>query len=355
MFRSTALTVLAALLAFTGLALSDDSAHAGAPGLKHDIVYARKGQIWVMSADGSHQRMLVASGTNPVLSPNRQKIAFVAQPVEEDFEIMVVNVDGSGLTNVSSHPTGDDNHPSWAPNSQRLVYARSGEIYASDIDGSGLVNLTNDPSSDSQPSWLRDGPDQVLFMSNRDGNNEIYVMDADGSNQTNLSNDPANDQSPDWRPGGGKIVFQSIRNGNLDIYVMDPDGSDQTQLTDDPGSDLFPSWQPSFSFILFTSHRTGAPEVWRMDSDGSGEERLTFDNSNASQATWGVLVSGDANCSGFPVDAIDAALVLQLGAGLLSGVRCALDADVNQDGVINALDAALILQHTAGLLPVLPP
>ena len=58
---------------------------------------------------------------------------------------------------------------------------------------------------------------------------------------------------------------------------------------------------------------------------------------------------GDANCDG-GVNSIDAALVLQLDAGLLGALGCELNADVNNDGNINAIDAALILQFTAGLL-----
>ena len=58
---------------------------------------------------------------------------------------------------------------------------------------------------------------------------------------------------------------------------------------------------------------------------------------------------GDVNCDE-SVNSIDAALVLQLNAGLLSSLACADNADVNADGSINSIDAALILQYTAGLV-----
>ncbi|MEX0785453.1 MAG: CAP domain-containing protein [Dehalococcoidia bacterium] len=57
--------------------------------------------------------------------------------------------------------------------------------------------------------------------------------------------------------------------------------------------------------------------------------------------------SGDVNCT-TTTDSVDAALVLQYGAGLLSSLACADNADVNGDGSINALDATLILQIAAG-------
>jgi hypothetical protein len=57
---------------------------------------------------------------------------------------------------------------------------------------------------------------------------------------------------------------------------------------------------------------------------------------------------GDVNCNEM-VSSIDAALILQLGAGLIGSLDCEENADVNGDGRVNAVDAALVLQHVAGL------
>ena len=59
---------------------------------------------------------------------------------------------------------------------------------------------------------------------------------------------------------------------------------------------------------------------------------------------------GDVNCDG-RVNAIDAALILQRDAGLVSTLPCDENADVSGDGRINSIDASLILQREAGLLP----
>ena len=60
---------------------------------------------------------------------------------------------------------------------------------------------------------------------------------------------------------------------------------------------------------------------------------------------------GDANCDG-SVNSIDAALILQLHAGLIDEV-CG-DVDVNGDGVANSIDALLIVQMGLGVWPVEP-
>lgn len=61
---------------------------------------------------------------------------------------------------------------------------------------------------------------------------------------------------------------------------------------------------------------------------------------------------GDVNDDGL-INPIDAALVLQFSAGILSVLPTSDRGDVNQDGIVNAIDAALILQFAAGLLTTL--
>jgi hypothetical protein len=61
---------------------------------------------------------------------------------------------------------------------------------------------------------------------------------------------------------------------------------------------------------------------------------------------------GDVNCS-HQTDPIDAALLLQFGAGLFQTFPCEQNADVNHDGTVNAVDAALVLQYSAGLIATL--
>lgn len=63
---------------------------------------------------------------------------------------------------------------------------------------------------------------------------------------------------------------------------------------------------------------------------------------------------GDVNCDGV-INSVDAALVLQLDAGLITTLLLCAAPDANQDGLINSIDAALILQYSAGLVGNLPP
>ena len=86
---------------------------------------------------------------------------------------------------------------------ERIAFAsdRDGnfEIYVMNADGSNQTNLTNDPAGDLAPIWSPDGS-RIAFASSRDGNPEVYVMNADGSGLANLTGNPDYDGSHAWSP-----------------------------------------------------------------------------------------------------------------------------------------------------------
>jgi uncharacterized protein (DUF885 family)/WD40 repeat protein len=220
-------------------------------------------EIYVMNADGTDPVRLTINPdfveSQPTWSPDGTQIAFISNrnlnvnTFSGRFNIFIMSVPG-GSNTVSSGETlltdigGSNTSPDWSPDGARIAFdsTRDGdyEIYVINVDGSHPVNLTLHPANDTSPTWSPDGS-KIAFVSDRDGNEEIYVMNADGSNPTRLTFREGYDKAPAWSPDGRYIVFYASPEAhNTEVYRMRSDGSEQVRLTDHADFDGFPVWQP---------------------------------------------------------------------------------------------------------------
>ena len=146
----------------------------------------------------------------PAWSPDGSRIAFGTDRdfetsgfTEDAFEIYIVRTDGTDARNITNENVAEDNFPAWSPNGSRIAFhtnrTTNYDIFLMNPDGSALVNLTQHPAGDFLPAWSPNGS-RIAFESNRDGNPEVYVMNADGSGVARLTNHPGIDSFVAWRP-----------------------------------------------------------------------------------------------------------------------------------------------------------
>jgi Tol biopolymer transport system component len=229
-------------------------------------------EIYVMNADGSNQKNISnnpGGDWSPVWSPDGTRIAFFSER-EGKSGIWVMDSDGSNPIPVGT-PPGVNDYPTWSPDSQRIAWNctmgrirpdRTGdfEICVVNVDGSGLTQLTDTEGDNKYPAWSPGGS-QIAFVSDRNGwpslpeyeppgydpeefgDEEIFIMNVDGSNQRNLTNNPREgDSFPAWSPDGTHIVYS--RYGCL--TVLNVATLERTQLSKGgctgQDSGTFPDW-----------------------------------------------------------------------------------------------------------------
>jgi Tol biopolymer transport system component len=246
--------------------------------------------IYLVDVDGSNMERLTSRGVTVgyySYSPDGRRIIFndVATEVPSLF---VINHDGTWETTLLSGRKAFE--PSWSPDGTKIAFQswehEPSEIYIMDVDGGNLTRLTDNSSYDDYPSWSPDGT-KIAFVSDRDGNAEIYVMNADGSNQRRLTNNSAPDFFPNWSPDGTEIVFQSDRDQGRAIYIMNADGTDVCRLTPKTPASNVPSMSPDGTKIIFHSFRdSDKGEIYVMDRDGSNIVRLTNNSTRDVIPRW---------------------------------------------------------------------
>jgi TolB protein len=172
-------------------------------------------EIYVINANGSGTKRLTANGVfdgDPAWSPDGKSIAFSSDR-DGNREIYVMNADGANprrLTNTGGRVSdvlldGLDADPAWSPDGRKIAFDtnRDGdyEIYVMNADGSGERNLTDNASLDALPAWSADGR-ELVFESERaeKGNRDVYVMSANnGTVIDRLTTIAGADEMPDWQ------------------------------------------------------------------------------------------------------------------------------------------------------------
>lgn len=304
--------VLALVLVVTFVA-SPPTGHAAFPGVSGKIAFHsdRDGnwEIYVMNADGSGLARLTNNSVvdlNPAWSPDGTKIVFD----RSRDGIYVMNADGTGQARLTN---SFDTTPAWSPDGTKIVFSsyRDGEpnseIYVMNADGTGQTRRTNNSVIDNDPAWSPDGMKIAFVRAVFGGQSQIYLMNADGSGQAQLSpSDGRLVNGPNWSPDGTKIAYGGGFGfgATADIYVINADGSGQTNLTPStPGSETVPAWSPDSTKIAFVSDRDGInAHIYVMNADGSGQTSLTNNPANNDSPDWQPLPVAFAAFAAFDVE-----------------------------------------------------
>jgi TolB protein len=193
-------------------------------------------RLQVMNADGSGLVGLAAI-REPDLHfqwlPNGTQLVTIAQ-----HELVIVNADGSGQLQLTNNPDGaiHYNHPAVSPDGTRIAFSSQRDvqrdIYVVNIDGTGLTNIVADHNHDDQPVWSPDGT-RLTFV--RDAWS-LWVMNADGSGLMQL---PA-PRDYSWSPDGTRIYF--TRGNVTNLFAIYPDGTGEVQVTAERATGI--DWKP---------------------------------------------------------------------------------------------------------------
>lgn len=236
---------------------------------------------------------------NVSLSHDRMRIAYHATPDENNgalFEIYTVNVDGSNLKQLTNNAI-TDGHPAWSPDDTQIAYAsfrnagKSG-IVIMDVNGNEIADLSGvNADDDNDPEYLPDG--RIVFKTNRFTRNDpawtpfelrMAVMDANGGNIVQLTavngvsdHDPVGDASVALfeRFNKDTLFATDVESGFTawDIIEAQLDGSGEQTLLSDGWVNWLPVFDPSGQYIAYLKSN-GHTACYLMTRSGQELGRL---------------------------------------------------------------------------------
>ncbi|GAB3737415.1 carboxypeptidase regulatory-like domain-containing protein [Spirosoma lituiforme] len=265
-------------------------------------------QIFGATADGAVNQ-LTRSGSNwrPIVSPNRQKIAFISN-TDTELQLYLMNLDGSNRQQVTTVPiaglSAADLSFCWSPDGTQLLYPSNDRLYAVRTDGTGLrvVSRTRTGRVWAGCDWT---PQGNLIAARTTGtdlyDNELAVFSSDGSaNRVVYTRRDARVGNPVFSVNGRQLLFsadstnfQNEQGRQLDarLYLLDLSSTAVTDLSRAQSStggstqsnkiagtnDLEPRFSPTGGNIIFTNtDNTGLNQrtVYIADTDGRNRKVL---------------------------------------------------------------------------------
>src|SRR5437763_4831991 len=246
--------------------------------------------LWIMSADGSHQRFLI-KGSSARWSPDGTRIAYLADGEPKGTQVFVRWMDAEGavtqITRVEETPA--DAH--WSPDGKAISFAML-------VPDSTLWKISM-PQPPAGAKWtaaprvvddLHYRQDRVGFM--KQGFTHLFVVPAEGGTPRQLTAGHWNVGARfdalsgrvgyDWTPDGKTRVFDGLRDTTGDdqyrvarIYALDVATGAIRALVSRPGYWADPTVSPDGRTVAFTgydssehTHRTS--DLYTIGIDGSG-------------------------------------------------------------------------------------
>ncbi len=155
------------------------------------------------------------------------------------------------------------------------------EIYRIDSDGDNLTRLTYEKQDDYSPAWAPDGSGYV-FISNRDNplKSNLYYSEINSAEAVALTNEFDKVYSPSFNPTGNEILFLGLKDEEKNLYVIDKNGENLRRLKDIYQEIVMPSWAPNGRQIAFVSDHMNSSEIFLLDLADMKSYPIT-DNYNA--------------------------------------------------------------------------
>ncbi len=280
------------------------------------IAFIRSGNIWIMDADGTNQRMVCeVNNADGRLSwsPDNRQIVFTRSGLvdlkgpdmaggrHKIYDLFLCSLDSADAGNTKYWTRLTEKlgarGPEWSSDGNRILFWN--DMNADRISARGpnyqlcYVNLQDKQVELLRPNWqqteelflvtptVNDSADLafVFFDELRPGGLVVLSHEDIAISLDSIGSLAAKNQglvAPSWSPDGQWLAAIGADSINVGLYILSPDLADKRLVKKMPDHTPIGTYPPSFSsdskWLVFG---TGDGSIWVCDTDGNSLRRLT--------------------------------------------------------------------------------
>ena len=254
-------------------------------------------QIWTVRPNGEGRRQLThvtgeASAFHPTFAPRAGRIAFVVHEDGSNDQVWVMRADGTHQRVLVAEPDWSDGGPSFTPDGQRVLYSRCGnyvafywtcKIVSVKLDGTGRRTVVGGLWHHTDPVASPDGK-RIAYISDEGGYDaQIWVARADGSRRHRLPMRISMERVM-WSPDSTRLVFTEFRHGS--VWIVNVDGSGLRKIAPD---DIFAAWSPNGARIVMKAgDGPGLLPLVTVNTRGRDRHRVVPASLGPGYSDWGI-------------------------------------------------------------------
>ena len=264
---------------------------------------------WIFVSVGILPFLISCRETKTAEAPPDWKIAYNVRenPDADDYDVYVMNFDGSGKKNITNHPDVAWVYYAWKDKlyfvSDRDTCHRCYFLYEMDAEGNNVRKIT---SLQVENSWMGsrlNGKEMVVTGRTDDGlRHQLFLIDTHTGDFQQLTHDTAAmHRDPVFTPGGHHIVYAYQKNRrdttqHEELWTMESDGKHPRQLTFYPPRDTSagrhayhagpPRWNPGGGYFSYQSRQKGKYSLFAVTPDGKRRFQLTDLPQNEGWHDW---------------------------------------------------------------------
>jgi Tol biopolymer transport system component len=268
-----------------------------------EIVFKRAADMYVMSPNGTHVRVLAKNASAPAVSPNGQQIAFVRRGA-----VWVMHRDGSAMRRVTK-PKSEAWDVAWSADG-KTIYFTTDVLLSIRRDGTHLRQLTKRsiyvdaghpaPSPDGRIVVYTEMPTEpasaaltelhAVTPAGRRARLPFRIVDTSSADAASGARDAA------WAPNGERLAYDVLGMwewpgpppADQGIYVSSSVVTPSRRIVGPRMSPVSPAWSSDGKWIAFSASppKSSSSDLWIVRSDGTGLRQITKTNVDEEAPAW---------------------------------------------------------------------